>query len=138
MTTELFTACGNCGTQPTVILTIQGAVRPDEIVDLAGHLGSVNGSAGGYVGSIVDISDEVATRRQLQASNEFLARAEQVAGVGAWRLARPPPSRVTGGRTRTQTVKATLTAFSTEGRASPTKKWPPGKSSSEKAEAWSL
>ena len=45
-----------------------------------------DGSTGGYVGSIVDISDEVATRRQLQASNEFLARAEQVAGVGAWRL----------------------------------------------------
>jgi PAS domain S-box-containing protein len=45
-----------------------------------------DGSTGGYVGSIVDITDEVATRRQLQASNEFLARAEQVAGVGAWRL----------------------------------------------------
>ncbi|MCD6078866.1 MAG: response regulator [Ramlibacter sp.] len=45
-----------------------------------------DGSTGGYVGSIVDISEEVTTRRQLQASNEFLARAEQVAGVGAWRL----------------------------------------------------
>ena len=45
-----------------------------------------DGSTAGYVGSLADITDEVATRRQLQASNEFLARAEQVAGVGAWRL----------------------------------------------------
>jgi PAS domain S-box-containing protein len=44
-----------------------------------------DGSAGGYVGSVVDESQEVATRRQLQASNDFLARAEQIAGVGGWR-----------------------------------------------------
>jgi PAS domain S-box-containing protein len=45
-----------------------------------------DGSTGGYVGSAVDISEEVATRRALQATNEFLARAEQIAGVGGWRL----------------------------------------------------
>ena len=45
-----------------------------------------DGSTGGYVGSVVDISEEVATRRALQDTNEFLARAEQIAGVGGWRL----------------------------------------------------
>jgi PAS domain S-box-containing protein len=45
-----------------------------------------DGSTGGYVGSVVDISDEVETQRQLLASNDFLARAEQIAGVGAWRM----------------------------------------------------
>lgn len=44
------------------------------------------GAPGGYVGSIVDLSDEVAIRRALQDSNDFLARAEQIAGVGGWRL----------------------------------------------------
>ncbi|HET8746650.1 MAG TPA: PAS domain-containing protein [Ramlibacter sp.] len=44
------------------------------------------GSAGGYIGSLIDVSDEVATRQQLEASNTFLARAEQIAGVGGWRL----------------------------------------------------
>lgn len=44
------------------------------------------GSPGGYVGSVIDVSDEVATRQQLEASNDFLARAEQIAGVGGWRL----------------------------------------------------
>jgi PAS domain S-box-containing protein len=44
------------------------------------------GSIAGYVGSVVDVTDEVATRRQLQAANEFLARAEQIAGVGGWRM----------------------------------------------------
>jgi PAS domain S-box-containing protein len=45
-----------------------------------------DGSSGGYVGSVMDVTDEVDTRRQLQASNDFLARAEQIAGVGGWRL----------------------------------------------------
>ena len=44
------------------------------------------GSPGGYVGSVIDVSDEVATRAQLQATNAFLARAEQIAGVGGWRV----------------------------------------------------
>lgn len=47
VTSELFTACGNCSSQPSVILTIQGAELPDEIVVLGGHLDSINGSGGG-------------------------------------------------------------------------------------------
>ena len=47
VTTELFTACSNCSTQPSVILTIQGAELPNEIVVLGGHLDSINGSGGG-------------------------------------------------------------------------------------------
>jgi PAS domain S-box-containing protein len=43
-------------------------------------------STGGYVGSVVDISDEVAYQQQLRATNEFLARAEEIAGVGGWRF----------------------------------------------------
>ena len=35
---ELFTACGNCGGQPSVILTIQGTTLPNEVVVLGGHL----------------------------------------------------------------------------------------------------
>lgn len=45
-----------------------------------------DGSAGGYVGSIEDVSAQVRHDEQLQASNDFLARAEQIAGVGAWRF----------------------------------------------------
>ncbi len=44
---ELFTGCSNCSTQPSVILTIQGAELPNEIVVLGAHLDSINGSAGG-------------------------------------------------------------------------------------------
>lgn len=42
VSSELFTACGNCGTQPSVILTIRGARYPDEIVVLGAHLDSIN------------------------------------------------------------------------------------------------
>lgn len=45
-----------------------------------------DGSAGGYVGSIEDVSEQIRSQEQMQASNEFLARAEQIAGVGAWRF----------------------------------------------------
>lgn len=44
---ELFTACNNCGGQPSVILTIQGTTWPDEVVVLGGHLDSINWDAGG-------------------------------------------------------------------------------------------
>ena len=47
VTTELFTACGNCSTQPSVILTVQGAVFPNEIVVLGAHLDSINANGGG-------------------------------------------------------------------------------------------
>ena len=45
-----------------------------------------DGSTGGYVGTVVDISEEVAYQQQLRSTNDFLARAEEVAGVGGWRL----------------------------------------------------
>jgi leucyl aminopeptidase len=44
VSTELFTACTNCGTQPSVILTIQGWDLPNEVVVLGAHLDSINGS----------------------------------------------------------------------------------------------
>ncbi|HEX2547645.1 MAG TPA: PAS domain S-box protein [Ramlibacter sp.] len=65
-------------------------LRPDGVVVHVRVRGRAialpDGSTGGYVGSVVDVSDEVATRQQLQDSNDFLARAEQIAGVGGWRL----------------------------------------------------
>jgi bacterial leucyl aminopeptidase len=42
ITTELFTACGNCSTQPSVILTIPGWDLPNEVVVLGAHLDSIN------------------------------------------------------------------------------------------------
>ena len=44
VTTELFTACANCSTQPSVILTITGWDLPNEVVVLGGHLDSINAS----------------------------------------------------------------------------------------------
>lgn len=44
---ELFTACGNCGIQPSVILTIEGNELKDEIVVLGGHLDSISNSGSG-------------------------------------------------------------------------------------------
>jgi leucyl aminopeptidase len=44
---ELFTACGNCGGQPSVILTVQGAELPNEIVVLGGHLDSISNVGSG-------------------------------------------------------------------------------------------
>ena len=61
VTTELFTACGNCSTQPSVILTIPGAELPDEIVVLGGHLDSINGSAGGSLIQLAPGADDDAS-----------------------------------------------------------------------------
>ncbi|UXI70469.1 M20/M25/M40 family metallo-hydrolase [Tahibacter amnicola] len=47
VTAELFTACSNCSTQPSVILTIQGTDLASEVIVLGAHLDSINGSAGG-------------------------------------------------------------------------------------------
>lgn len=44
VTTELFTACANCSTQPSVILTIKGWDLPNEVVVLGAHLDSINAS----------------------------------------------------------------------------------------------
>jgi len=46
VSSELF-SCSNCSTQPSVILTIQGAELPNEIVVLGAHLDSINSSGGG-------------------------------------------------------------------------------------------
>lgn len=61
VTTELFTACSNCSTQPSVILTIQGTDFPDEIVVLGGHLDSINGSAGGSLSQRAPGADDDAS-----------------------------------------------------------------------------
>lgn len=42
--TELFTACTNCSTQPSVILTIKGRDLANEVVVLGAHLDSINAS----------------------------------------------------------------------------------------------
>src|SRR5690606_4967046 len=44
---ELFTGCSDCSTQPSVILTVQGAELPDEVVVLGGHLDSISWSGSG-------------------------------------------------------------------------------------------
>lgn len=44
---ELFTACGDCGIQPSVILTIEGNELADEIVVLGGHLDSISNAGSG-------------------------------------------------------------------------------------------
>lgn len=41
---ELHTACGNCSTQPSVVLTVRGSHWPDEVVVLGAHLDSINGA----------------------------------------------------------------------------------------------
>ena len=47
VSTELFTDCSNCSTQPSVILTIQGGSLRDEVVVLGAHLDSINSGGGG-------------------------------------------------------------------------------------------
>lgn len=44
---ELFTGCTNCSTQPSVILTVQGAELPNEIVVVGAHLDSISNSGAG-------------------------------------------------------------------------------------------
>lgn len=44
---ELFTGCGNCSIQPSVILTVQGTEFPNEIVVLGAHLDSISNSGSG-------------------------------------------------------------------------------------------
>jgi len=47
VTTELYTGCTNCSTQPSVILTIQGSDLANEVVVLGGHLDSITSNGGG-------------------------------------------------------------------------------------------
>ncbi|WP_187471033.1 M20/M25/M40 family metallo-hydrolase [Luteimonas viscosa] len=44
---ELFTACGSCGGQPSVILTVRGSELPHEVVVVGGHLDSISNSGSG-------------------------------------------------------------------------------------------
>lgn len=44
---ELFTACGNCGGQPSVIMTLAGNALANEVVVIGGHLDSTSSSGGG-------------------------------------------------------------------------------------------
>jgi len=60
VSSELF-ACANCSTQPSVILTIQGAELPNEVVVLGAHLDSINGSAGGSTSQVAPGADDDAS-----------------------------------------------------------------------------
>ncbi len=44
------------------------------------------GEIDGFVGSAQDVSADEANQQRLHASNEFLARAEEIAGIGGWRF----------------------------------------------------
>ena len=61
VTSELFTACSNCSTQPSVILTIQGNELPNEVVVLGAHLDSINVSAGGSTTQVAPGADDDAS-----------------------------------------------------------------------------
>ena len=43
----LYNGCGNCSTQPSVILSIQGSELPNEVVVLGGHLDSISSTGTG-------------------------------------------------------------------------------------------
>jgi len=60
VSTELF-SCSNCSTQPSVILTVQGAELPNEIVVLGAHLDSINTSAGGSTTQLAPGADDDAS-----------------------------------------------------------------------------
>jgi leucyl aminopeptidase len=61
VTTELFTGCSNCSTQPSVILTIQGNESPGEVVVLGAHLDSINDSTGGNPEMVAPGADDDAS-----------------------------------------------------------------------------
>lgn len=47
VTTQLFTDCSDCSTQPSVMMTVKGSENPDEIVVIGGHLDSISNSGSG-------------------------------------------------------------------------------------------
>ena len=57
----LFTACGNCATQPSVILSIAGSDLSEEVVVLGAHLDSINGAGGGDAEQIAPGADDDAS-----------------------------------------------------------------------------
>lgn len=78
VTTELV-ACANCSTQPSVVLTIQGAELPDEIVVLGGHLDSIIGGAAGSLSQRAPGADDDAS------GIATLTEVLRVALSGGWR-----------------------------------------------------
>jgi leucyl aminopeptidase len=58
VTAELFTACGSCGGQPSVILTVRGSELPDEVVVVGGHLDSISNSGSGNAMSAPGADDD--------------------------------------------------------------------------------
>jgi leucyl aminopeptidase len=78
VTTTLFTACTNCSTQPSVILTIAGSDLADEIVVLGAHLDSINAGGGG--------NEQVAPGADDDASGiATLTEVLRVALAGDWK-----------------------------------------------------
>jgi leucyl aminopeptidase len=61
VSTELFTGCSNCSTQPSVILTIQGNELANEVVVLGAHLDSINDSGGGNPEMVAPGADDDAS-----------------------------------------------------------------------------
>ena len=61
VTTELFTACTDCATQPSVILTIEGRDLRNEVVVLGAHLDSINANGNGDLNQIAPGADDDAS-----------------------------------------------------------------------------
>lgn len=61
VTTELYTGCANCSTQPSVILTVRGTDLADEVVVLGAHLDSINNSGGGSSEQVAPGADDDAS-----------------------------------------------------------------------------
>src|SRR3546814_799653 len=61
VTTELFTACATCSTQPSVVLTIEGTTLREEVVVLGAHLDSINAYGGGSPGQAAPGADDDAS-----------------------------------------------------------------------------
>lgn len=58
---ELFTECSNCSTQPSVILTVDGAELPDEVVVVGAHLDSIRSGANGSLTQVAPGADDDAS-----------------------------------------------------------------------------
>lgn len=58
---ELFTGCANCSTQPSVILTVDGAELPDEVVVIGAHLDSIRSGGGGSPTQVAPGADDDAS-----------------------------------------------------------------------------
>lgn len=58
---QLTTPCSLCSTQPSVILTIEGAELPDEVVVVGGHLDSINSSSSNNLNQVAPGADDDAS-----------------------------------------------------------------------------